>query len=753
MRVNLLPAAAFVGALLPLAVRAGDFAINTTTPARWLFPPADSSNHTALGTCAQIAKGVSRQSAVYYPASPQFALDIDHYMTSSSNTPACVLEVGSALDAAVAIKIIGSTRTAFAVMSGGHASNPGWSSVGSEGVHISMARLREITLSADNTTVVVGPGNTWDAVNGYLDQSNVAVVGGRVPGVGVGGFILGGGGFSWVSNTYGMTIDTVVSFTLVLPNGTITTVDASRPDLFFALKGAGNKLGIVTEFVLKTYPSTDINGGLKVFGPAQVGALAEAMTSFQTTNKDPKAQVIATFNGIGLINTAVLIQFYNGANPPPGTFAALDAVLPLLDFVRPQRFAEFLEVTPANLSSGLRGSFQTISISRLSKPFMDQVLNQSTHYNLIGPLHGGFLFSYDIQTFLVDSYFTNTTDSAFPRDAKNPCMPLDIYFSWAFAEDDEFFYQALKDTVAVLEATANANGDDTTSKPLYPNYALADTPVEKILACQKKDWPAHRPTGKTARLPRLLFLLSEPNNIPLHQIALHDALEGNAHAIFAFTSTAAAGLKFISEMHPTGILICGDSIFTNGTVETKLRAGIISFVEQGGRAVLCGGSLEAGGDCWPILRTFLDQMGIVWNPSMSWRTTYEFNMAFGNLESLLAPNTITYLTRAKTRPTASIFPGAQQVGKLSKADADLKAYYVKATTIHGVPRDEALYVPTPGAVASLSRQAFPADVTSVAMKQVKAGWFGYVGDTENVDETVPIALGMLGCDLIASKFT
>ena len=51
-----------------------------------------------------------------------------------------------------------------------------------------------------------------------------------------------------------MTIDTVVSFQLVTPNGIIMTVTAAQPDLFFALKGAGNKLGIVTQFVLRTYP-------------------------------------------------------------------------------------------------------------------------------------------------------------------------------------------------------------------------------------------------------------------------------------------------------------------------------------------------------------------------------------------------------------------------------------------------------------------------------------------------------------------
>jgi FAD/FMN-containing dehydrogenase len=57
-----------------------------------------------------------------------------------------------------------------------------------------------------------------------------------VTGVGVAGFTLGGG-YSWKTNQYGLTIDTVQSFELVLPNGTVTTVTAtSNADLFFGLK-------------------------------------------------------------------------------------------------------------------------------------------------------------------------------------------------------------------------------------------------------------------------------------------------------------------------------------------------------------------------------------------------------------------------------------------------------------------------------------------------------------------------------------
>ena len=44
-------------------------------------------------------------------------------------------------------------------------------------------------------------------------------------------------GFSWKTNQYGPTVDTVVGFELVLPDGTITSVtEDSHPDLFWGLK-------------------------------------------------------------------------------------------------------------------------------------------------------------------------------------------------------------------------------------------------------------------------------------------------------------------------------------------------------------------------------------------------------------------------------------------------------------------------------------------------------------------------------------
>ena len=48
-------------------------------------------------------------------------------------------------------------------------------------------------------------------------------------------------GYTFKTNQYGLSLDTVVGFNLVLPNGTIAYVtESTQPDLFFGLKGGFN---------------------------------------------------------------------------------------------------------------------------------------------------------------------------------------------------------------------------------------------------------------------------------------------------------------------------------------------------------------------------------------------------------------------------------------------------------------------------------------------------------------------------------
>jgi len=56
-----------------------------------------------------------------------------------------------------------------------------------------MVRFSEVTYDAKSQSVQVGAGLVWDDVYAALEPYGVNVVGGRVSGVGVAGFTLGGG--------------------------------------------------------------------------------------------------------------------------------------------------------------------------------------------------------------------------------------------------------------------------------------------------------------------------------------------------------------------------------------------------------------------------------------------------------------------------------------------------------------------------------------------------------------------------------
>lgn len=59
-----------------------------------------------------------------------------------------------------------------------------------------MTRFNNVIANNTASTVEVGAGLLWDDVYSKLDGTGLNVVGARVPGIGVAGFILGGGGWS-----------------------------------------------------------------------------------------------------------------------------------------------------------------------------------------------------------------------------------------------------------------------------------------------------------------------------------------------------------------------------------------------------------------------------------------------------------------------------------------------------------------------------------------------------------------------------
>lgn len=61
-----------------------------------------------------------------------------------------------------------------------------------EGFVIDLRGFNQIDVSLADQTVKLGPGSTWKDVYAEISRCNLTTPGGRIGGVGVGGFLLGG---------------------------------------------------------------------------------------------------------------------------------------------------------------------------------------------------------------------------------------------------------------------------------------------------------------------------------------------------------------------------------------------------------------------------------------------------------------------------------------------------------------------------------------------------------------------------------
>ncbi|KAH9953746.1 FAD-binding domain-containing protein [Russula dissimulans] len=430
-------------------------------------------------TCTRINNSISSASAVYYPASTQYTADNAHWAASSSAQSTCSVEPGTPQDVGVILGILGDTRTPFAVKGGGHATNPGFSST--PGVQISMTRFNKVTVNNAANTVEVGAGLLWDDVYKALDGTGLNVVGGRVAGVGVAGFILGGG-YSWLTNQYGLTIDNMDSYELVLPDGTVQIVTPSNEDLWFGLRGGFNNFGIVTKFVLKAYPQGKVWGGFAIIPIWNSGQVNAAIVNFQKEVTDKKAMVLPTYNTVHDIPSIELLLFYDGPEPPSGIFDDFLTIGDIPITVAASSFLEFFTLLPSSDPfAGNRAYFSTVSVLEYSTPILDVIVNETLFWGVrLGALDFGGAVSYDIEPFDSGLFSYSTTPSAFPPDRSRALLPTNLYFAWTSSERDADVAALLRESTNTVLASAIADGQDVANAAVYGNYALFGTPIESL---------------------------------------------------------------------------------------------------------------------------------------------------------------------------------------------------------------------------------------------------------------------------------
>ncbi|KAH3551938.1 hypothetical protein KXW20_002419 [Aspergillus fumigatus] len=116
--------------------------------------------------------------------------------------------------------------------------------------------------------IIIGSGNNWGSIYNAVHAINRTVVGGQDATVGPGGLIQNGG-HGLLSSHHGLASDQVYQVTVITTDGRrLVANHAENEDLFWAVRGGGGgQFGVVTEFVLKTYPvpANVVSGGLSFY--------------------------------------------------------------------------------------------------------------------------------------------------------------------------------------------------------------------------------------------------------------------------------------------------------------------------------------------------------------------------------------------------------------------------------------------------------------------------------------------------------
>lgn len=192
----------------------------------------------------------------YDEARAAWNLVIDQY-------PAVIVRAESAADVSAAVRFAGEQGLGVKVQATGH----GASLEGNGAMLILTAGLVDLRIDAAAQTAWVGAGLKWGVVLARAQEVGLAPLLGSSPGVGAVGYTLGGG-MGWLARKYGLALDSVIAFEVVLADGRIVRAsEDEHADLFWGLRGSAGSLGVITGMEIRLYPVTTVYGG-NLFYPA-----------------------------------------------------------------------------------------------------------------------------------------------------------------------------------------------------------------------------------------------------------------------------------------------------------------------------------------------------------------------------------------------------------------------------------------------------------------------------------------------------
>jgi hypothetical protein len=198
--------------------------------------------------------------------------------------PAAVVVVESADDVVHAVRFARDHGMRIAPQGTGHGAAPLEPLDGA--MLLRTTRMRKVRIDPATSTARAEAGAVWQDIIDPAAKLGLAGLAGSSASVGVAGYTLGGG-LGWLGRRYGLAANSVTAAELVTPDGNLVRADASHePDLFWAIRGGGGSVGVLTALEMQLYPVRELYAGDLFFPITRSAEVLHAWQAWTATVPD-----------------------------------------------------------------------------------------------------------------------------------------------------------------------------------------------------------------------------------------------------------------------------------------------------------------------------------------------------------------------------------------------------------------------------------------------------------------------------------
>lgn len=130
-----------------------------------------------------------------------------------------------------------------------------------------------VVVDPDARTARIPAGARWGDVSAVASPYRLMGLHGSSPTVGAIGYLINGG-LSFAGRRHGVAASSVLRFEVVGADGAVRWVDAAHePEVFWALRGGGAGLGVVTAAEVRLFPAAAAYTGIRFWSAAHAGPI------------------------------------------------------------------------------------------------------------------------------------------------------------------------------------------------------------------------------------------------------------------------------------------------------------------------------------------------------------------------------------------------------------------------------------------------------------------------------------------------